>query len=134
MKRPQWTRALDPTTWVYLIIASVILIGGVLWVAWILGAPAREAAQRAQTTIAEGQAAAGRDAIGINEKARDAAEASKDLDRKNADEIRKAPGADQPLDPDLNRTGNLRVCHRAAYRCSSKCVQLLGRCDPKSQG
>jgi hypothetical protein len=60
----------------------------------------------------------------IVDQAHDAATASEELTRKNADEIHAAPGADQRLDPALNDAGRLGMCRRPSYRrtagaCSS---------------
>lgn len=87
----------------------------------------RHNAHQAAETKVEGamsgaRAKAGTDAGRIVDDAHAAQTASEDLTRKNADEIRKAPGADAPIDPRLNDAGRRGLCNRPAYRGRPECA------------
>lgn len=106
------------------VMAAIFLLVCALGVAAcdLLNAPGRAKQAKAGQVIAEGQLAAGRDAVAITTAA-GAREAQADnITRSNADEIRKAPGADAPIDPALAAAGRRGLCKRKAYRDRPECV------------
>lgn len=108
---------------VFIALAVVILVGSLGWGLWdLLQAPGRAKAAQAGQVIAEGQAASGREAVGVVSN-RAATEAATDvITRTNADEIRKAPGADAPVDPALAAAGRRSLCKRKAYSHDPLCL------------
>lgn len=114
-------------------VAAFCALGALLLiilVAWYLNAPQRAAEARAGGILAEEHGKAAADAGRTIDAAHNAATANETLSRENADAIRAANGASQPLDPDLNRVARERLCARAAYRGRPECVQLLGPAEP----
>ena len=98
--------------------------------AWlILTAPARERAKANQAAasqiVAEGQVAAGRDAVAV--VTANAAH-GQEIDRQtqeNRDAILNAPGADVQLDPGLDTATRRAICMRASAKRDPACVALL---------
>jgi hypothetical protein len=95
----------------------------------ILSAPARERAKAnraaASQIAAEGQVAAGRDAVAI---VTDNAASGREIDRQtqeNRDAIFNAPGADAQLDPGLDTAARRAICMRASAQRDPACVALL---------
>lgn len=124
------TRLLSPLGWlvVGLAAAAILMVGGMLW----LQAHDRDKAApiKAGRIVAEGQAAAGRDAVGVLEGVyRDTSE-NIDQAKEDVNAIQQAPGHDQVLSRDLNRVGRRRVCNDPAYRGRAECVQHLGGGKP----
>lgn len=108
-------------------LAAIIVFAGAVHVA---GGPARRAAAvaKADAHVADTRAGTAAGATRILDQAHAAAAASQDLTRETADVIDATPGADQPLDPRLNRAGRERLRLREAYR--SKAASA----DPGGQG
>ena len=95
----------------------------------ILSAPARERAKAnraaASQIAAEGQVAAGRDAVAI---VTDNAAHGQQIDRQtqeNRDAIFNAPGADAQFDPGLDAAARRAVCMRASAQRDPACLALL---------
>lgn len=131
MKLTEISRLFSPTRWA--IVAGIALVA-VCLIVWVLTEPGRanQRAAEARTAGAMSEARAGSAAQAgqILDGAHANATTSEALSRENADAIAQAPGADQRLDPGLNRAARERMCHRPAYRLSAECVQLLGRPQP----
>lgn len=108
---------LPPFAWraVIIALASIVLFAGAVHLA---GGPARRAAAgaKAEAHVAGTRAGTAAGSTRILDQAHAAAAASQDLTRETADVISSTPGADQPLDPHLNRAGRERVRLREAYR------------------
>jgi len=130
-KFPKWVTVVDLWAW---IAAGLALTGTIILIGWFVTEPGRArqraAEARAARVIAEGQAKAGGDAVIILDGALGDAQHSEDQSRENADAIRKAPGADQRLSPDLNRVARERLCNRPSYRGRPECMQLIDRANP----
>lgn len=124
-------RTLAPWAWVA--VAAVVL-ALVLLAAWFVTEPgrARQRAAEAEVSakLSDARTRSAGEAIAIQDAASDAAARSEQLSRETADAIRNAPGADQRLDPDLNRAARQRLCLRAAYRERPECVQLARGAEP----
>lgn len=75
-------------------------------------------------------AKAGSVAVITLDKAHQGAAADRQTHEDNAHANSAAPGADQPLDPNLNRSGRRGMCQHDVNRCTAACVQLLGKPDP----
>lgn len=108
-------------------ILCAIVIVAVFW-RWTTE-PARQAAKAntvgAGQIVAQGQAAAGRDAVAI--VAGNATQAA-EIDRQsqeNRDAILNAPGADVRLDPGLDAAARRAVCLRQSARRDPQCIALL---------
>lgn len=124
---------LTPLGWLAsaLVLAAVVALG---W--WFVTEPGRQRQRAAEAEVSaklsDARTKSAADAISIQDGASDAAAASEQLSRESADAIRNAPGADQRLDPGLNRAGRERLCRRAAYRDHPDCVQLSRGAEPSS--
>ena len=98
----------------------------VLILAVVVGVMTHNARSAAEAKVSGAMTAArveaGADAGQVVDSAHTAATASEDLTRKNADEIRNAPGASAALDPALNDAGLRSLCRRAAYRGRPECA------------
>lgn len=129
----KWVRrTFGAATWWTLAVAGVVAVL-LLW--WLLASleTARNAAREAQAgaTLAGARGQAGGEAIVIQDGALTAAVQSESLRRESSDVIHQASGADQRLDPDLNRTARERLCLREAYRGRPECaLQPAGRAKP----
>lgn len=92
---------------------------------WLLTEPGRQKARAVQaeaaTELAGARTAAAADAGQTLDRAHAETTASEALSRETADVIRQAPGADQRLDPALNRVGRERLCERPSYRNTREC-------------
>lgn len=123
MRLSELPRLLSPTRWA---MVGVIVLVAVLAIWWVLTEPGR-ANRRAAEARADGAFSAGRttsavEAGRIAGAAHEAAQASETLSRETADALRHVQGADQRLDPDLNRAARERLCLRAAYRDRAECA------------
>lgn len=119
----------DPRAW----LGAGVLVVLVLVVVLVLSRCDRaslEATTKAGDTFGQARTNAAAAGAAINDRALNQAAQSQDLSRENADAIRAAPGADQAVNPEFNRTLRERLCHRPSNRRSPDCVQLLGRPDP----
>lgn len=96
-------------------LAAIVVFAGAVHLA---SGPARRAASQAKadTHVADTRAGTAAGATRILDQAHAAAAASQDLTRETADVLDSMPGADQPLDPRLNRAGRERLRLREAYR------------------
>ena len=120
-----------PLTWAGWAAAAIAVLAALLFIAWLVGAPGREAATAAkadaQGKFADGRTESGKAAAETTDRATKGAAADETLSRENADAIRAAcPG------PDCNRTALQRLCQREAYRNSPDCLQFARR--PKPSG
>ena len=106
-------------------LSAALLILWIGLVAWnVITAPQRAATARAGQVLAEGRAAAGADAVEVTAN-RSATEGDIDaITRTNTDAIRKASGADAPVDPALAAAGRRGLCHYAGYRDRPECLQF----------
>jgi hypothetical protein len=129
--------ALSPTARIVgglaMFLAAMVAVA-LAW--WFLTAPARHATERQQaklnTGLADSRTASAKDAIQVTvDAAKRDAEADR-LTRENADEIHQAPGADAPVDPRATDAGLRSLCRRPSYRCSIRCMQLLGPVEPST--
>jgi hypothetical protein len=85
--------------------------------------------EAASQIAAEGQTAAGRDAVAtVSANAAHAAEIDRQT-QENRDVILKAPGADVQLDPGLDTATRRAICMRASAKRDPACVALL---NPRS--
>ena len=84
-----------------------------------------------QSKVDQGQTAAlgnsAADAVGTVGQAGQREAASEDLTRTNEQEIRNAPGANQPIDTRLHDVGLRALCERDAYRGSQQCAVFQPR-------
>ena len=121
-------RRFSPTTWVLGAVAALSFLLVTWWL--VIGGPVHDrkaaAAAKASAAYAASRSGSAADASNIADQIRAATAASEDLTRKNADEIRAAPGADVRLNPALNDAGRRGMCRRPSYRRTAECVQLLG--------
>ncbi|MDQ0462645.1 hypothetical protein QO010_000393 [Caulobacter ginsengisoli] len=122
--RDLW-RALSPAGWaIGAALALTMLAAG--W--WLITEPGRARARTnlaaAEAIQAQGQAAAGRDAVAIvtASAARDAA--TDRQTQENRDAILAAPGASAPVDPAVGAAGRRAVCLRHASRRLPECQPL----------
>lgn len=117
----EFFRALDPTRWAMLAGAVALLIIAVLTLSYF---SERERTGKADAgrVIAEGQTAAGRDAVGITAADAKADAATSNINRENENAIRNAPGADAPVDPALAAAGRRGLCRYAAYAGRPECL------------
>jgi len=136
VKRPAILNAISaiglaPVGWAVSAACAFVL----LFVVWFIATePGRQRAKalnaEVQSELSGARTKAAGDAIATNEAASKAAAASENLSRETADEIRKAPGADVRLDPDLNRVARERLCRRDAYRLAPECLQRPSGLEP----
>lgn len=123
--------ALDAVQWA---LAAVAVAAACFVAWWFITAPARDAVHQAQARSEniQGQAhvASAADAAKVIDQAHATINTIEQTTRENADAIRHAPGADQPLDPGLNRVALERLCHRPTYAHSSQCLQLARPAQP----
>lgn len=117
----EFFRALDPTRWAMLAGAVALLII-ILLTASHWSERERLRGANAGRVIAEGQTAAGRDAVGITAADAKADAATANINRENENDIRNAPGADTPVDPALAAAGRRGLCRYAAYRDRPECL------------
>ncbi len=128
MKNPiDWALALNPAARLAAFAgAAIAAIAAALFIAWLLGAPGREAQIRADAQLAAGRAAAaidsGQAAAAINDAAHAAATDNTAKGQEAAHAIQTAPGADQRLDPALNHTGRRGLCNSPSYARSPACA------------
>lgn len=99
----------------------VLLIFIVLALSWC-SERQRGKREGAGRVIAEGQTAAGRDAVGITAADAKADVATANINRENENDIRNAPGADTPVDPALAAAGRRGLCRYTAYRDRPECL------------
>lgn len=127
----RFVRALSPTGWA---LAAMLAIAAILAAWWVLTEPGRARHRAAEAELgarlSDARTESARDAVTIQGNAAQAAAESEQLSRESADVIRNTPGADQRLDPRLNRVGRERLCLRAAYRNRPECVQLARGAQP----
>jgi hypothetical protein len=116
--------------WIFIALGVVALVSLAMAVKSCSGAQRRAAEAQAGQVRAEGQVKAATDATGLTANAMEAAAESKDLGRESEDVIRKAPGADAPVDPALATAARRRLCLRPANVRKSSCVALL-KDDPR---
>lgn len=125
--------AATPLGWVRL--AAVALLGlGVLvllWSAFIRPGEmkAESAANKAEATVAKGEAAKAADAARIVENTHETIRTIERTTITNERQIRAAEGADAPLAPDVARALRAALCVRHAYQLHPACDQLPGT-DP----
>ena len=123
--------ALDAVQWALAALA-VLVVCIAAW--WLITSPAREAQEaakgRATTIQSAANSASGRDAANITDRAHNTASTIENTTRDNADAIRNAPGANQPLNPDLNRVALERLCKRPSYARTEQCLQLARSRQP----
>jgi hypothetical protein len=86
---------------------------------------ARQAGAEASLSNETGKAVSdsGKDAVGAVEAVSGRNSAIDEITRENADEIRKAEGADALVNPAAHGAGLDSLCRRAAYRCTEQCLQ-----------
>jgi len=106
---------------------AAIVLAAAIW--FVLTEPGRQKAKAnaagASQIVAEGQAAAGRDAVAITSaNASSEAEIAKQT-QENRDAILNAPGAGVQLDPGLDTAARRAICMRHAARRDPQCVALL---------
>lgn len=121
----KFLRSLTPSGMMALALAVLagIVAALLIWNAW----GARSAA-KTETRLSKNQAEAslesGADAVGTV-GAVGATEVQIDvITRENERAIRTAPGADAPVDPDLDALARRGLCRRAAYRERAECLQF----------
>lgn len=131
MKLAEFRRLMSPGSWIAAGVA-VLLIAGFGW--WVLTEPGRAnqraADARAEAALGGSRTVSAQQAAVTLDQAHTAAAAAAQLSRESADVIQAAPGADQALDPRLNRTGRQRLCLRDAYRHRPECLQQPGGAEP----
>lgn len=124
-KEDRVTRLLSPLGWlvVGLAAAAILMVGGMLW----LQAHDRDKAApiKAGRIVAEGQAAAGRDAVGVVVGNADGQAAIDKTTQGNRDDILSQPGANVPVDPAVGDAGRRAVCLRKSARDLPACKRLL---------
>jgi hypothetical protein len=82
----------------------------------------REAAQGKVDKAQQGATInSAKDAISTQSEVYQNETASRDLDQKNAEEIRNAEGANAQVAAPVDRAGRSSLCRRAAYRDSEQC-------------
>jgi hypothetical protein len=103
--------------------AAVLIIVGLFW----LQGRSHNAAvvAKAGGTIAEGQATAGRDAVGVVVGNADRQDETDKVTQGNRDDILSQPGAQAPLDPAVGYAGRRAVCLRKSARGLPACKRLL---------
>jgi hypothetical protein len=126
-----WLTGLSLAVRIALGAGALLLAGVLVW--WLFLRPSQLKAEavnaRADATVAKGEAAKGADARQIQEKTH---EIIRTIERQtiiNERTIRAAPGAGQPMAPDVARAGRAALCLRHAYRGDPACQQLPGA-DP----
>ena len=113
-------RTFSRLAWALALIALLVLI---LFVVSWCSERKRVGVAKTGQIIAEGQTAAGRDAVGITAADAKADAATANINRENEDAIRNAPGADALVDPALAAAGRAGLCKYASYRDRPECVQ-----------
>ncbi|KQY96399.1 hypothetical protein [Brevundimonas sp. Root1423] len=103
-------------------LMAFLIIGLLAMGWWVITAPGRESAAKAGQVIAQGQTAAGRDAVGITAADAKADAATANINRENENDIRNAPGADARVDPALAAAGRRGLCRYEAYRNRPECL------------
>lgn len=122
-------RTLGLVGWLVVGCVALVIVCAGLW--WATGGARRDAAiAKANAAFSDSKAKSGADAGQTLDKAHQASTDNEALSRENADAIRNAPGADQRLDPSLNRAALERLCRREAYRNEPDCLQFTGRAKP----
>jgi hypothetical protein len=123
---PNPLRDLTRAGWLALASVALLVIVLVLF-ALTEARRGREDANRAKAgqIHAEGQAAAGRDAVEVVSGAAKRDDQIDQQTKDNRDAILNAPGADQRLDPGLDAATRRAVCMRASARRDPQCVALL---------
>jgi hypothetical protein len=126
------SRLFNPAAWAAVIVITLAAALGMGWFVTEPGRANRRAAEAgASSEMSGARAGAAADAGAILDDTHSAETQSEALSRENADAILQAPGADQRLDPELNRTARERLCERAAYRGRPECaVQQHGGAQP----
>lgn len=117
----EFFRALDPTRWAMLAGAIALLIVAVLTLSYCSERD-RTGKANAGRVIAEGQTAAGRDAVGITAADAKADATTSNINRENENAIRNAPGAEDAVNPELAAAGRRGLCRYAAYRDRPECL------------
>jgi hypothetical protein len=119
------TRFLSPLGWLVigLAAAAILMVGGMLW----LQKHDRDKAAPIQAgrIIAEGQAAAGRDAVGVVVGNAEGQAATDKITEGNRDAILSAPGAQAQVDHAVGDAGRRSVCLRRSARDLPACKRLL---------
>lgn len=118
-------RTFSPAGWAIIAaVAAILLFGG--W--WFVTAPGRAAVKAAKAEVAatfsDARMGSAVEANQIGGQARGEAATSETLSQETAHAIQAAPGAQQRLDPALNRVARERVCLRPAYRERPECKLL----------
>lgn len=126
-------RTLTLAGWLAIAAAAIVAIGIVVYVA---GSPGRRdvAAARAGAALATSRAASGAEATETIAQAADRDAAGDKLTQETAHAILSAPGADQRLDPSVERALRDGLCRRAVYRGRPECVQQPGAVEPSQTG
>jgi hypothetical protein len=118
-------RSLNPAGWAIGAALMLAVIGSGWWLVTEPGrARARANLAAAEAIQAQGQAAAGRDAVAIvtNAAARDGA--TDRQTQENRDAILAAPGASAPVDAGVGAAGRRAVCLRPSARRLPECQPL----------
>jgi hypothetical protein len=117
---------LTPAGWT---IAGGVLIVIVAVLLWLVTAPARHrqaaAEAHAGVVVAQGQARAASDAVGVVSKAGEREAQIDQTTRENHDAIVSAPGAEAPVDPGVGDAGRRAVCMRRSAHSDPACQRLL---------
>lgn len=118
-------RFISPFGWVILSAAVAALVVTVA-LFWLQGHNHNAATvAKAGGIIAQGQAAAGRDAVGVVVGNADTQAATDQTTKENRDAILNAPGAQAPVDPAVGDAGRRAVCMRQSARDLPACKRLL---------
>lgn len=126
MKLPAWLKppALTAVEW---FAAAVAVLMVIIFAWWLITSPAREARLRAEHRVddvtQQEQAKATNAAVAIAESATNTAAHNEELSREHERTIQAAPGADQRVDPAVNRALHDSLCQRAAYRNTPYCLR-----------
>lgn len=124
-------RALTPAAWITVACAGAVALA---MLAYFLTAPlraAQEAAKgRAGGIQSQEHTGAVNEAQSVTANAVNSAAASEETSRDNEQAIRAAPGADQAVDPALNRAALERVCRRPSAARTSVCLQFARGAQP----
>lgn len=124
----------DQLTPVRIVIGLVVALALVATIWWFLTEPGRQRDRANRATagrvVAEGQAKAAQDAVGVITGQGGRESATDKLTQENRDAILNSPGADVPINPDLDARARRALCLRDAYRDQPACVRLLGS-DPR---
>ncbi|KQW79697.1 hypothetical protein [Brevundimonas sp. Root1279] len=119
-------RDLTRAGWVAVAAVALLVVVLVLF-ALTEARRSRESANlnRATGVQAQGQAAAGRDAVAVVSGAAKRDDQTDNQTKENRDAILNAPGADVRLDPGLDAATRRAICLRQSSRRDPECVALL---------